>query len=164
MRFALRLFRALPLAASLILTAAPVVAELYKWTDAEGKVHFSDQPPPPEVKAPVTVKPRRPAVAPTTSAQDAAPAAGAPSSYVEQEAEFRKRRVEAAEKAEAEKKAAEAAAEKQRNCMRAKAQLASLQAGRITRPNAAGEREFLNDAEIAQEVARMQKVADESCN
>lgn len=118
MRFALRLSGALPLAASLILAAAPAAAELYKWTDAEGKVHFSDQPPPPEIKAPVTVKPRRPAVA----------------------------------------------AEKQRNCARAKAQLASLQTGRITRPNAAGEREFLSDAEIAQEVARMQKVADESCN
>lgn len=163
MHFALRLSRALPLAACLILAAAPAAAEIYKWTDADGKVHFSDQPPPPNVKAPVNVKPRRSAATPSAPAQDAAPAAGAPKTYVEQEAEFRKRQVEAAEKAEAEKKAAELAAEKQRNCSRAKAQLASLQSGRITRANAAGEREYLSDAEIAQEMARMQKVADESC-
>lgn len=164
MHLARRLSRALPLAASLLLAAVPAAAELYKWTDAEGKVHFSDQPPPPGVKAPVTVKPGRPAVAPSTPEQGAAPPTSAPSTYVEKEAEFRKRRVEAAEKAEAEKKAAEVAAEKQRNCSSAKAQLASLQTGRVTRPNATGEREFLSDAEIAQEVARVQKVADQSCN
>lgn len=156
MRIVLRLYRALPLTVGLILAGAPASAELYKWTDAEGKVHFSDQPPPPEVKAPVTVKPRRPGAAPA-----AAPAAP---SYVEQEAEFRKRQVEAAEKAKADKQAADDAAEKQRNCEQARARVASLEiGGRITRTNAAGEQIFLTDAEIAQALAGARRDADAAC-
>lgn len=160
MRLALHFSRALPLAASLILATAPAAAELYKWTDAEGKVHFSDQPPPPEVKAPVTVKPRRPG-APAASATPAA--TGAPT-YVEQEAEFRKRQVETAEKAKAEKQAADEAAEKQRNCEQARARVASLEVGgRITRTNAAGEQIFLTDAEIAQALSGARRDADAAC-
>lgn len=30
--------------------AAPAAAELYRWTDSQGRVHYSDQPPPPEIK------------------------------------------------------------------------------------------------------------------
>jgi glutaredoxin len=34
----------------LISSAAPVPAELYRWVDADGKVHYSDQLPPPNIK------------------------------------------------------------------------------------------------------------------
>ncbi len=35
----------------LVLVAAPVLAQqMYRWTDAEGRVHYSDQPPPKEAK------------------------------------------------------------------------------------------------------------------
>lgn len=30
--------------------AAPAAAELYRWTDSEGRVHYSDLPPPPSIK------------------------------------------------------------------------------------------------------------------
>jgi glutaredoxin len=30
--------------------AAPASAELFRWTDAQGRVHYSDQPPPPNIK------------------------------------------------------------------------------------------------------------------
>jgi len=30
--------------------AAPAAAELYRWTDSQGRVHYSDQPPPSEIK------------------------------------------------------------------------------------------------------------------
>lgn len=164
MRFALCLSRALPLAACLILVVGAAAAELYRWTDAEGKVHFSDQPPPPEVKAPVTVKPRRPAAAPAAPAANATPAAPGAPSYVEQEAEFRRRQVEAAEKAEAEKQAANEAAKKQRVCEQARARVASLEiGGRVTRANAAGERVFLTDAEIAQALSDARRDVDAAC-
>jgi type IV secretory pathway VirB10-like protein len=164
MHFVLRLSRALPLAASLILAVPPTAAEIYKWTDADGKVHFSDQPPPPNVKAPVTVKPRRSTTAADVAAPDAAPATGGPKTYVEQEAEFRKRQVEAAEKAQTEKQAADEAAEKKRTCEQAKARVAGLQANsRITRVNAAGEQIFLTDAEIAQTLAEARSDADAAC-
>jgi hypothetical protein len=146
------------------LTTLPALGELYKWTDAQGIVHYSDQPPPPNVKQPVTVKPRSPA-APTAAPEAAdAPAAG-PKTPVEQDAEFNRRRVEAAEKDAEEKKVAKEAAEKKKNCELAKAQLARVQSGtRITRYNENGETEYLNDAEIAQEAVRAKQVADSWCN
>jgi len=147
------------------LLAMPALGELYKWTDAEGKVHYSDQPPPPNVKQPVTVKPRSPGPATPTAAPEAegTPAAG-PKTYVEQDAEFNRRRVEAAEREAAEKKAAKEAAEKKINCEQANAQLARVQSGaRITRYNENGETVYLSDAEIAQETARAKQAADSWC-
>lgn len=145
------------------LLAIPALGELYKWTDAEGKVHYSDQPPPPNIKKPVTVKPRSPAA--SAAAREAAGAAvDAPKSYVEQDAEFNRRRVEAAEREAAAKKAATEAAEKKKNCEQARTQLAGMQrGGRITRYDDKGERTYLSDAEIAQEIARAQQVADSWC-
>ncbi|HWH48908.1 MAG TPA: DUF4124 domain-containing protein [Burkholderiales bacterium] len=145
------------------LLAMPAFGETYKWTDAEGKVHYSDQPPPPNVKKSVTVKPpasAAPAAAPETGGSPAA----APKSTAEQDAEFNRRRTEAAEREAAEKKAAETAAEKKTNCALAKAELARVQSGgRIARVNENGEPVYLNDSEIGQETARAKKTADAWC-
>jgi len=146
------------------LLAIPALGELYKWTDAQGKVHYSDQPPPPDVKQPVTVKPRSPAAA-TAAPDGAGTSTAAPKSVIEQDAEFNRRRVEAAEREAAEKRAAKEAAEKKKNCELSKVQLARAQSGaRITRYNDKGETVYLNDAEIAQEIARTKQVADSWCN
>lgn len=146
--------------------AAPSLAATYKWTDANGEVHYSDQPPPASVKGPVTVKPGKsspdaPATAPAPADKAAAPKA---KTYIEQEAEFRKRQIEAAEReAEAKKKADEEAAKKQ-NCEQARAQLRGLQAGgRVSRTNAKGEREYLDDAQIAVAIENAKKSADSWC-
>lgn len=149
------------------LVSAPSGAETYKWTDADGKTHYSDQPPPASVKEPVTINPRKTS-APKTSTSPAAGEKGAkaakPKTYVEQEAEFRKRKVEAAEREAAEKKKADEAAEKKQNCEQARGQLRTLQAGgRMTRINAKGEREFMTDAETAQETERGKKNVDSWC-
>lgn len=40
---------------ALLLCAGSASAQLYKWVDANGKTHFSDQPPPPDAK-PATIK------------------------------------------------------------------------------------------------------------
>ncbi|MGH8730767.1 MAG: DUF4124 domain-containing protein [Burkholderiales bacterium] len=159
-----------PMIAGLLTTLAcgcllvmPALGDLYKWTDAEGKVHYSDRPPPPNVKQPITVKPRSSATPTAAPAAEGTPAAG-PKTYVEQDAEFNRRRVEAAEREAAEKKAAMEAAEKKKNCELAKAQLTRTQSGtRITRYNEKGEIVFLSDAEIAQETARVKQVADSWC-
>ena len=145
------------------LLAMPALSELYKWTDAEGKVHYSDQPPPPNVKQSGTLKPRSPG-APTAAAEAEGTPATGPKNYVEQDAEFNRRRVEAAEREAAEKKAAKEAAEKKKNCDESMAQLARAQSGiRLSRYNEAGEIVYLNEAEIAQEIARAQQVADSWC-
>jgi hypothetical protein len=147
--------------------ALSAAAQTYKWTDAEGKVHYSDQPPPANAKEEVTLKPRKPSASAPTAApaptEKGAPAAKA-KTYIEQEADFKKRQVETAEREAAEKKKADEAAEKKRNCEQARAQLKTLQAGaRITRTNAQGEREYLNDAQIAQEIERGKKSVENWC-
>jgi Domain of unknown function (DUF4124) len=155
----------LVLAIGIGLAAAPVGAETYKWKDADGKVHYSDQPPPANAKEETTVKSRKQS-APVQSAPAAPTDKGAakPKTYVEQEAAFKKRQVEEAEREAAEKKKAAEAAEKKQNCDQARAQLQTLQAGgRVTRTNTQGEREYLNDAQIGQEIDRAKKSADSWC-
>ena len=69
----------------------------------------------------------------------------------------------AAEKAKAEEEAARDA-ERQRFCEQARNQLGALQSGqRVSRFNAAGEREFLDDAARSTEIARLQQQVAEHC-
>jgi hypothetical protein len=146
------------------LVAVPALAQTYKWTDAEGKIHYSDQPPPANAKDPVTVRPRKPATPGAPVASEKQLPAARQKTYVEQEADFRKRRVEAAEREAAEKKKADDAAQKKQNCEQARSQLQNLQSGgRITRTNSQGEREYLSDAQVAQEIERAKKSVDSWC-
>lgn len=173
-----RLIRVFILAATggfwLILGSAG--AEMYKWTDADGKVHFSDQPPPANIKNLTTIKRGNPAGKPLPAASESnsdsanpdpvaeKAKAAAPKTYVEKDMEFKKRQVEKAEREAAEKKKTDEAAEKQRNCDQSRARLKSLQAGgRVARANAQGETEYLNDAQIAQEIERGKKSVDDWC-
>jgi len=145
------------------LVSMPAAAQTYKWTDADGKVHYSDQPPPANIKEQITVKPRKPSAAAPASTDKDAPAAKA-KTYVEQEAEFKRRQVETAEREAAEKKKADEAAEKKQNCDRARAQLRGLQAGgRVSQTNAQGEREYMSDAQIAQAIENGKKSVASWC-
>lgn len=159
----------LVLAAGVSLTM-PAAAETYKWTDAEGKVHYSDQPPPSNVKNPITVTPRKkssrsgPPGEGQAGSGDARPAPAAAKTTQELDAEFRQRRVEAAEKEAAQKKAEQEAENQKKNCAQARANVARLKAGgRIARTNDQGETEYLDDAQIAQELARASEIADSWC-
>lgn len=137
----------------------PVHSETYRWVDENGRVHYSDRPPPGNVKQQKEIKTRTRA-APASSAA----AAESPKSYVEQEAEFRKRQAERTEREAAEQRAQQEAAEKRRNCEQARARLAALQAGaRVTRYNDRGEQEFLDDKQIAEEIRQMQKSVADWC-
>lgn len=148
----------------------PAAAETYKWTDAEGKVHYSDQPPPSSVKNPTTVTPRKKTSRSVPSPQgEAKSGAAKPTPTVaktaqELDAEFKQRKVEAAEKEAAQKKAAQEAESKKKNCDQAKANVARLSnGGRIARANDKGETEYLDDAQISQELVRAREVADSWC-
>lgn len=154
----------------LCLLIAPVWADLYKWTDQNGKVHYSDQPPPANAKksAPVKVITPPPAAA-TPQTADAPRTADAKGSAAaktpaEQEMEFRQRRLKEAEAEAKAQKDAQAQEDKKRNCQRAKDQVASLErGGRVTRPGSDGEQIYLSDKEIAQELASAKKTADSWC-
>jgi len=146
--------------------------QMYKWTDAEGKVHYSDQQPPTDARKQESMKPSRSSVpiaaaAPTAGPDGqsgAAPATGGARSPAEQEMEFRKRRVEAAEAEAKRHKEAQAAADKQRNCTNAKNNLAALErGGRVTRTDASGEQVFMSDAEMAAELPNARQIVDSWC-
>jgi hypothetical protein len=168
-----RMNRSFIVLAACLLPALPAGAQMYKWTDADGKVHYSDQPPPDSAKQSSTLakpRPAAPAAAPATPAEgkpDAASkpdTASKPRSVAEQEMEFRKRRLEKAEADAKRQKEAEQAKEKQRNCEVAKQRVAQLQAGgRITKSAPNGEHVFMEDAEIARELVDARKTADSWC-
>ncbi|MBK6630388.1 MAG: DUF4124 domain-containing protein [Betaproteobacteria bacterium] len=130
-------------------------AEVFTWRDADGKVHFSDTPPPG-----VDAKKIRAGTQP--GATSASGAAGR--SLAEQDMEFRKRQTEAEKaqtKTEQEKKDTE---DSKRNCADAKRQLSALEAGqRMSRLNEAGEVIPLDDQMRAQEIEKTRNSVQSWC-
>ena len=149
----LRLLQAPALVAAGLLLAGAAQAQVYKCVDPSGKTVYSQVPCPSGDKA----RTLRTEPAPASSS-----AAG--KSVNDAEMAFRKRELG---REEADKKAAQEAADekqKQENCNRARASVAQLEAGgRVSRFNAQGEREFLGDAELAQEKARSQALVQQWC-
>jgi len=144
------------------ISGAAISGQTYKWTDAQGKVHYSDQPPPDTVKEPITVKTPHQAPTATPAGKDSAPAKA--KTYPDQEADFKKRQVEAAEREATERKKADEAAQRKQTCMQARLQLKSMQSGvRVTQMNAKGEREYMNDAQVGQEIERVKKIEASAC-
>ena len=130
---------------------------MYKWIDEDGKVHYSDQPPPDgreEIER-GRARRRRARPRPPRLARTAASAAPkGPKTAAEQEMEFRKRRLEAAEADAKRQQEAQAAEEKKRNCAQA-----TSRADGAARPAAASPRQgptastiYLSDDEIATEL------------
>jgi hypothetical protein len=168
--------RRLSVAICLVLyLALPASAQMYKWVDSNGKVQYSDKPPPGNVK---TEKLRDPAPAPAASAPAAGEdkggskkdtaktdaAKGGPKTVAEQEQAFRKRQVDANKAQEEEKKKQAAESDREENCRRAKASLANFEiGGRQTRIDEKGERVFMDEQQIAQETARVKQIAAAAC-
>ena len=152
------MLRYLPLA--LCVLVLPAWADLYKWTDEKGNVHYSDKPPEGDVKNSESLKQSK--LPPATEAPAAA--AAKPKTAAELDMEFRKRHVEAAEAEAKAQKEAEAAEAKKQNCERANAQVAALgRGGRFTRPGPNGEQIFLSDEDIAKEMVNAKKAVDTWC-
>ncbi len=139
--------------AAFVLAFLPLmaVAQVYQYRDAQGRMVYSDTPPP--------------GVNATKKDVNVAPPAGDTSKTLQDKVQdFQKRRDEAADR---EAKAAKDKAEKEKaaeNCSKARNKLAALQSGqRIVRYNAQGEREFLDDATREAEIAQTQQSVTEWC-
>ncbi|QNM98570.1 DUF4124 domain-containing protein [Chitinimonas koreensis] len=149
----------LPLAALLAL-APPAAAQVYKWVDANGKVQFSDQPPP-DAKAQAVKIPKTsgsaPAAAPAPAAP-AAPAAGAatPSGAKPKVVEAGRAEQEAENKQTAIKNCA-IARDNQRQMQKIR------QADRVTMNNPDGTRRTLNGAERQAELDKVKGEVDKWC-
>lgn len=168
-----------------LLVAFPASAQIYQWKDAQGRTHYSDTPPPTEPVKTLQAKPRAPIVpneetppaaeagaetqAGEAAAEEKKPAEGKaeaakPQTAAEKDAEFRKRRAAEAEAADKAAKERQRAEDMRRSCDQARGQLAALQnSRRVTRYNASGEREFLDDSARAAELERTQKYIADNC-
>lgn len=133
-----------------------VAAQVYSWKDANGKVHYSDQPPPQSGAQSRVIKVDPSLTAETPAAQKAA---------AEKRLDTNK---QATEKKEAAAKAAqEKAAEEQRqkDCERAKLQAQGLESGQIRyRMGSGGEREALDDNARQAEIENTRRMVDAACS
>lgn len=153
--------------------ALPASAQMYKWVDSNGKVQYSDKPPPSNIKteklretAPAASAPAASTPAATDSKgaakKDAAKAA--PKTQAEEEQAFRKRQLDAAKAQEAEEKKQAEARRQADNCTHAKAALTNLEmGGRQMRIDDKGERVFLEDEEIARQTAKARQDVATAC-
>ena len=136
-----------------LLSLGVAQAEVYRWVDSQGRVQYSDQPPPGVNAQKVTAKP-------ATGAQCTA----GTKSYQEQDQEFRKRRVEEEEKARKQAAADQQTKAKEQNCTQAKNQLAALQGGgRFSKTNEKGEREVLDEKGIEAAIVDAKRSVAEWC-
>ena len=140
----------------LVFSTATVAQDTYRWVDSTGEVHYSDQPPPPEVKEYRSLK--RSGAATDTSV-DTGPSA---ESLADQEADFQRRRAEEAEEEASDEKIA---AERKQNCDLARGQYNTISVGgRITRRNADDEVVYLDENEIAIETERARAEMEKWCD
>jgi hypothetical protein len=149
--------------------ALPASAQMYKWVDSNGKVQYSDKPPPSNIKA-EKLRETAPAPGAPAASEDKAgakkdAAKARPRSAAEEEQAFRKRQLDAAKAQEEQGQKQADARDRAENCKRAKSALASLQmGGRQVRIDEKGERVYLADEEIARETAKAQQDVALACN
>jgi hypothetical protein len=147
----------LALSSVLLLVTTPVYAQLYKWVDEQGKVHYSDQPPSGKAKNESTLNiPSQPG---TTSSPES------DKNWQEKELEFQKRQTSAAEAEAKKQKAEQEAKTKRENCEKAKNQLSQLEsiAPVYTYDEKVG-RTYLNEAQRAEAIEKARKSVSEWCN
>ena len=149
--------------------ALPASAQMYKWVDANGKVQYSDKPPPSNVKTEKLREapraPSAPAASETEEDTKKDAAKTGPKTVAEQEQAFRKRKADEAKAQEKQAQEETIARDRAENCKRAKAAVANLEmGGRQTRVDDKGERIFLTDQQITQETAKARQEAAAACN
>ena len=177
------LFLVFGLLASSLMLPGIASAQLYQWRDTNGRVVFSDTPPPPGVppgniiKSPKARSAPAPAAAPAasgataaaagttpaagTASATAAPAAakaGAQKSVAEREADFKKRQAEATEKSQKDSETAASDSRREDQCRGLRQSMTALEGGqRIRRFNDKGEPYFVEDAERAKDTERVRR-------
>ncbi|GAP38331.1 DUF4124 domain-containing protein [Piscinibacter sakaiensis] len=164
----------------------PAEAAQWKWREANGRIVYSDRPPPVSIpdkailqrprgmtSQPVPPSPTGPSLVPGTpavigmpvgaAASAAAGAASAPAG-TDPALEAKRRQELQAQQAASAAAASKLAAARTENCSRARGQLKVLDDGvRIARTNEKGEREILDDKARAAEQARLRAVVAADC-
>jgi Domain of unknown function (DUF4124) len=142
---------------ALALCSLNVHAGLNKWVDAEGKVHYSDTPPP-EVKTEAVRNI-------SGKGQVEAPASYSQKSIAEREADFKKSKLEKEETAQKKSQQDAEKAIRKSNCESARHNARAIEEGaRITSYDEKGERTYLEDSARAQRLEEARKAIAENCN
>jgi hypothetical protein len=142
--------------APLLLAAGQAVAgEIYKSTDAQGRIVYTDQPPAVEAEV-VRIE--------SAPRNQAAAVARVQSELATLAAQDERRKREALAKAAEKKAAADAAKRKDQRCTEARNRyLGLMEHSRIYRRNEAGERVYYSAAEIDAERIKTKQHMDEEC-
>lgn len=142
------------LALSLLLCCASSYAGLYKWTDENGKVHYSDSPPPTSNATQLKKS--------ALSDPDYQPPAR--QSLADRNAEYREKKLKQQETEEEQRQAEKQAQLEQQNCQTARKNLRNLQSGiRLTELNENGEQVYLDQQKRQQRIQAAQKNIDRYC-
>lgn len=129
-------------------------AEVYSWKGADGKIQYSDQPPPDKL-------PARKVAAPPAPSSDAADRRKA---TADKDMDARKKQKEANESAAKGDKEKAEAEDRKVNCEKAKGNLEALESGQVRFTiDAKGERVALDGAVREAELANARKAADSWC-
>ena len=151
---------------TLLLAALPATAQ-WKWKDARGQVVISDVPPPREIPdRDVLQKPEvvtRRAAAPAAVASAPAQESVA-KARVDPELEARKKKSDQEQSDKLKAEEDKVAAQRAENCRRARSHMATLDSGiRLSRTNEKGEREILDDKQVADEMNRTRQIISADC-
>ncbi len=136
--------------AALALALAPLAsAQLYKWVDKDGKVSYSDQPPPAAASKQIKVE---------TGGSGPAPSA------VARDKELQKGRQEAADAQKKKDDAERVAKQREEECEKSRSYLKGLEnGGRFVTFDDKGNRTFLEADQIEAEKTKARKNVEEAC-
>ncbi len=138
---------------AVLFLAPSALAQVYQWTDENGKTVFSDKPPVGYVRQLKKIEPG-------TQVQNGQKQ----KSLADREMEFLKRQKESQESSDKARKEEASSVEKRENCDNARRQLQALESGeRIALRDEKGERYYMDDAQREQETARARSFIDSSC-
>jgi hypothetical protein len=141
-------------------------AQVYKCVDAGGRTVYSQIPCPANTKSETLSRGviGAPSSAPSGDAAKDAGKSAVPASTADQEKAFQKRAQDQQETAQKDAQKLADAKLKEENCARTRGYMQSLQSGRVSQTNEAGERSFLDDNQIAAELAKAQAQVDQYCS
>jgi hypothetical protein len=147
----------LTLLATLALICLNAHAGLNKWVDAEGKVHYSDTPPPDA---------KTESVRSIAGKDQAGGQSGyTPKSLAERDAEWKKNKAAKEEAAQKQSQQNEQSQVKKQNCENARQNVRTLEeGGRVVTYDANGEKSYMDDEARAKRLEEARKAVSSNCN
>ncbi len=154
-----------------LLLGSAAQAAQWKWRDAQGVMHYSDQPPPANIPPrDILQQPTQPAVTSVHASASQTPSATASKpqqapSELEKKMAAQKKAEQAAQDLAKQQQQQAAALQNQQNCLQAQQQLQVLDSGqRMVQIDAQGQHVIMDDAQRAAERARIAGLIAQYCH